>query len=144
LVVLGWRVGSSGLRLAVLVPLVGWTLALLEHVHFHDPMVRGKLAPTADLALGAAALIYLQLSGLFPAGPALVTIVLSALAFRLYPWRTAAAVTSTMLGGLLLLAAGAYAPTLDALPLVWCAVIVVIARRPIAQAVSPWIHRFRP
>ena len=143
LVVLGWRAGSSALRLAVLVPLAGWTLALLEHARRRDP-APAKLAASADLALGVAALLYLQLSGLFPAGLALIAITLSLLVFRLCARRTAAAVTSALLGGLLLLAAGTYAPTLDALPLVWCAAVVVLARRPIAQAVSPWIHRLRP
>ena len=146
LVVLGWRAGRAGLRLAVLLPLVGWTLALLERAraqgHQHDP-APAWLAAGADLALGVAALAYLQLSGLFPEGPALIGVVLCALAFRLLGWRLAAAVTSAVLGGLLLLAAGAYAPALDALPLLWCSAVVVLARRPIAQAVSPWIHRLR-
>ncbi|HEX6797975.1 MAG TPA: glycosyltransferase [Ktedonobacterales bacterium] len=143
LVVLGWRAGGSALRLAVLMPLAGWTLALLEHARRRDP-APAKLAPIADLALGVAALVYLQLSGLFPLGLALVALALSLLAFRLFAWRTGAAVTSALLGGLLLLAAGTYAPMLDALPLLWCAAVMVLARRPIAQAVSPWIHRLRP
>ncbi len=156
LVVLGWRAGSVALRFAVLLPLVGWTLALLEHAHVHaqarnvapDPAsvpasTPATLAAVADLAQGAAALAYLQLSGLFPAAPALAALVLCALAFRFLAWRAAAAVTSSVLGGLLLLTAGAQTPSLDALPLLWGAVVVVFARRPIAQAVLPWLQRFR-
>lgn len=156
LVVLGWRAGSAALRFAVLLPLVGWTLALLEHADVQaqsrqrDSTVVSAstsppptLAAVADLAQGAAALVYLWLSGLFSAGPALAAVALCALAFWLLTWRTAAALTSSLLGGLLLLAAGARAPSLDLLPLLWVAVVVVLARRPIAQAVLPWIQRWR-
>jgi chlorobactene glucosyltransferase len=154
LVVLGWRAGSAALRLAVLLPLVGWTLAMLEHAYAHarphDPTSAAVPTPAsatpsaiADLAQGGAALAYLLLSGMFAAGPALIAIVLCALAFRLFAWRTAAAVTSSVLGGLLLLMAGAQTPSLAALPLLWGAAVVVLARRPIAQAVLPWIQRLR-
>lgn len=156
LVVLGWRAGVAALRFAVLLPLVGWTLALLEHAHSHAHMrprdpdsvptptsACSTLGAVADLGQGIAALSYLLFSAMFQTGPALAALALCALAFRLFAWRTAAAVTSSVLGGLLLLAAGSQTPSLDALPLLWAAVVVVLARRPIAQAVLPWLQRLR-
>jgi chlorobactene glucosyltransferase len=141
LVLLGWRWGGAALRVAALLPLMGWTCALVEHVQ--KRAATGRLAPVADAAGGLASLSYLQLSGLSPIKLVLAALVLIVVSARLFPWRVAIALASVLLGSIFLLAAWMSAPALDILLLGWVAGLALAASRSVAQSLIPWLQRLR-
>jgi chlorobactene glucosyltransferase len=141
LVVLGWHWGSATLRLAALLPLIGWTFAWLEDALRRDPTSRWS--PVADAAGGIASVAYLQLSGLLPIGLMVLALLLIGVSARIFPGRVVATIASALLGSVLLITAWTYASALDTILFVWVAGILLVARRPMAQAVLPWLQRLR-
>lgn len=156
LILLGWHWGSSRLRLAAALALVGWTCALVERAVGRAPMSRSALrsrassaaggawlALVADAAVGVGSAIYLEMSGLLPVWLLLGALAALALSSQLMPWRAVPAAASVFFGGLLLLAAGVHSPEIDAILAIWTALLVLFARRPIAQTVHLWRQRAR-
>jgi chlorobactene glucosyltransferase len=141
LVVLGWRWGASMLRVAAMLPLAGWTCAVLEEALKRDP--GSRLASAADVGASLASLAYLLLSGLLPITLVLLAILLVGVSVRLFPWRVVAAIASALLGSVLLITAGTYAPALDMLLIGWVAGIVLLSSRSVARAIIPWLQRLR-
>jgi hypothetical protein len=129
------------LRLAAVLPLAGWTCALLEEALRRDP--RSRQAVVADVGASLANLAYLQLSGLLPIALVLLAFLLIGVSARLFAWRVAAAIASALLGSVLLLTASTYAPALDMLLLGWVAGIVLLSSRSVARVVIPWLQRLR-
>lgn len=121
--------------------LLGWTAALFEQRLRKGAASRWSEA--ADVALSAAALGYLALSGWLALWQAAALVVaLAALRLRL-PWTAVAGVALTTTGGLLLLAILTRAPS-QALVIWLIALGLVVAGPPLAHAARealPWFQR---
>ena len=156
LILLGWHWGSSRLRVAAVLVLAEWTCALPEHALRRTPTSQSALrsrasyasggawfAYVADAAVGVATVAYLELSGLLPVWLLLAALGVLAVSSRLVPWRDVLGVASTLFGGILLLAAGSHVPEIDAFLVAWTAILILFARRPIAQTVHLWLQRAR-
>lgn len=170
LILLGWHWGSLRLRVAAPLALAGWTLALVEHALKRVPVSQTAphsgarayavrpynasdggvyaaggswLGLVADAAVGIAGAAYLELSGLLPIWLLLAALILLAVSAWLVPWRAVPAVAGVLFGGLLLLAAGSQAPGIDIVLVIWTAILIFFARRPITQTLQLWRQRVR-
>ena len=126
-------------HLAEILVLLGWTLAILEHLIRKGAESRWGIY--ADLASGLACLGYLLQTGLESLWLMIpVVLFLVACAFW-FPWQAVSAMASALPGGLVLLTAETYTP--NKILLGWFALIVLLVSRSIAQMVIPWLQRLR-
>lgn len=120
--------------------LLGWTMAVLEYVARRGALSRWTIC--ADMAVGLAALGYLQLSGLLSAWLTLLIVLVIALGVRRFSWQPVAALASALLGSLLLFTAETQAP--NALLMGWFLLIALaVLGRSLTQVVIPWLQRLR-
>jgi chlorobactene glucosyltransferase len=118
--------------------LLGWTMAVLEYVARRGASSRWTIC--ADMALGLAALGYLQLSGLFSAWLTLLIVLVVALGVRRFSWQPVAALASALLGSLLLFTAETQAP--NTFLMGWFLLIALaVLGRSLTQVVIPWLQR---
>ncbi len=127
------------LHLAEVLVLLGWTLALLEHLNKKGAETRWGMC--ADLASGLGGLGYLQLSGQLSVWLVLPIVLFIAACTFWFPWQVVSTMTSALVGGAVLFTAEIYTP--NKILLGWFALIALVASRSVAQAVIPWLQRFR-
>jgi|GEM_PF-76838 chlorobactene glucosyltransferase len=144
LVVLGWARGNAQPPIAVALLLTGWSLALVEYA-LRDHRL-GAAGSLADALGGVASLAYLRLSGLLSIGVVLLALLIALVCVRLFRWQVAAAVASILLGSVLLVTVGVYAPTHNLLLLAWFAGLVLLSSRSAAHLLNQlnqWFQHLR-
>ncbi len=133
--------GATGrqLQVAAALLLLGWTVALIEHM-------TGKSAPSRRLMWesvleGLACLGYLHLSGLISLWLALAVVLVTVVCERWFPWPVVAVIATVLPGSILLIAAEMQAP--NKILLGWLILIALMASRSAAQLAIPWLQRLR-
>lgn len=130
---------SGRAHLAASLLLLGWTIALLEHLARRG--AESRWATYADVAGGIACLGYLQLSGLLPFPLVVATVLFITLCARWFSWQSIATMASVLPGIILFITAERYAPNMILLG--WFVLIAFVASRSVAHVVIPWLQRFR-
>jgi chlorobactene glucosyltransferase len=146
LALLGWRWGSAALGIAALVPLIIWTSGMLQQAltPVQENAAGVTLGNVADSASGLGALAYLLLSGQMTLWLLLFVLLALMASVFLFHWRSLPAVSSIILGSLLLFVGGTSFSLIRIVLFWWALGTLVLARRPVGQFLGTWFQRLRP
>jgi chlorobactene glucosyltransferase len=140
-IVLGRFAGDQPVRVAALLTLIMWSIAVLEGAGRYQAE-RNRVV-LADCAGAVACLIYLAEMQMLDLWPMMLAVLISLVVARWLGWRDGVAIGFIACGSILLLRVASEWSTLPLIVLAWLIGVLLLKRHLLTDQIGDWVHRVR-